>query len=171
MAQVIHHNKSHESMDSEALKPYTLAVISDLKEILKYDSLYQEQVKMFLSRHNFGEPDRLADFVASMTSSKREELQEILETLDIRERLEKSFGAPEKRVGDGQGPGQNLQAGGRGDIGKPKAVFFLREQLKEIQKELGITKDDRTADVEQFRDRLKNLHLGEEAATKIDEEL
>ncbi|MBF0434887.1 MAG: endopeptidase La [Magnetococcales bacterium] len=170
VANVIHHEKAGNKQDIEVIKPYTLAVISSLKEILKYDSLYQEQVKMFLSRHNFGEPDRLADFVASMTSSKREELQEVLETLDIRERLEKVLVLLKKELEMVKVQDKISKQVEEG-ISEHQRHFFLREQLKEIQKELGITKDDRTADVEQFRDRVKNLTLSEEAEKKINDEL
>ncbi|HIJ84182.1 MAG TPA: endopeptidase La, partial [Magnetococcales bacterium] len=170
VAVVVHHEKTSNKMDVEVIKPYTLAVISALKEILKYDSLYQEQVKMFLSRHNFGEPDRLADFVASMTSSKREELQEVLETLDIRERLEKVLVLLKKELEMVKVQDKISKQVEEG-ISEHQRHFFLREQLKEIQKELGITKDDRTADVEQFRERLKKLTLSEEAEKKIHDEL
>jgi ATP-dependent Lon protease len=49
--------------------------------------------------------------------------------------------------------------------------FFLREQLKAIQKELGIAKDDRTAEVDKFKERLKKLTLTEEAQKRVDEEM
>ena len=48
---------------------------------------------------------------------------------------------------------------------------FLREQLKFIQKELGIHKDDRTAEVEKFKQRIENLDIEEGAKTRIDEEM
>jgi len=49
--------------------------------------------------------------------------------------------------------------------------FFLREQLKEIQKELGISKDDRTAELEKFTDRLKDLMVPEATMDTIQEEM
>ncbi|MBF0428240.1 MAG: endopeptidase La [Magnetococcales bacterium] len=170
VVRVIHHDKLSLNLDLDALKPYTMAVISSLKEILKFDSLYQEQVKMFLSRHNFGEPDRLADFVASMTSSKREELQEVLETLNIRERLEKVLALLKKELEMVKMQDKISRQVEEG-ISKNQRQFFLREQLKEIQKELGITKDDRTADMERFRDRVKKLALADEPKKRIEEEL
>ncbi|MBF0382689.1 MAG: endopeptidase La [Magnetococcales bacterium] len=172
VAHVVHHEEPSElsEKDADLLKPYTMAVISTLKEILKYDSLYQEQVKMFLSRHNFGEPDRLADFVASMTSSKREELQEVLETLDIRTRLEKVLSLLKKEL-EMVKLQDKISRQVEESISDNQRQFFLREQLREIQKELGITKDDRTADVDQYRDRLKKLTLTEEVEKKINDEL
>jgi ATP-dependent Lon protease len=49
--------------------------------------------------------------------------------------------------------------------------FFLREQLRAIQKELGIAKDDRTADIDLYRERIAKLTLPALAAKKIDEEM
>ncbi|MEO5348818.1 MAG: endopeptidase La [Magnetococcus sp. YQC-3] len=170
LAIVTHHDKPVAHFDPDILKPYMLAVISTLKEILKYDSLYQEQVKMFLSRHNFSEPERLADFVASMTSSNREELQEVLETLNIRERLEKVLGLLKKEL-EIVKLQDKISKQVEDGISENQRQFFLREQLKEIQKELGITKDDRTADLEKFRERVKKLTLTEEANQKIQDEL
>ncbi|ABK43059.1 ATP dependent PIM1 peptidase, Serine peptidase, MEROPS family S16 [Magnetococcus marinus MC-1] len=170
VAQVTHHNNPVSVVDTDALKPYTMAVINTLKEILKYDSLYQEQVKMFLSRHNFSEPDRLADFVASMTSSSREELQEVLETLPIMARLEKVLTLLKKEL-EVVKLQNKIQRQVEEGIAEHQRQFFLREQLKEIQKELGITKDDRTAEIDRFRERLEKLTLSEEAEQKIEEEL
>ncbi|HCL22863.1 MAG TPA: endopeptidase La, partial [Halomonas sp.] len=49
--------------------------------------------------------------------------------------------------------------------------FFLREQLKVIQRELGISKDDRENDVDTFRNRLESLVVPERVQARIDEEL
>ncbi|MBF0311108.1 MAG: endopeptidase La [Magnetococcales bacterium] len=170
VAHVAHHRIKPGEADPEQFKPYTMAIINTLKEILKYDSLYQEQVRIFLSRHNFGEPDRLADFVASMTSSTRDELQDVLETFPLQQRLEKVLTLLKKElemVKLQEKISKQVEQG----ISEHQRQFFLREQLKEIQKELGITKDDRTADQERFRERMKALTLTEEAENRIEEEL
>ncbi|MES9885496.1 MAG: endopeptidase La, partial [Candidatus Sedimenticola sp. 6PFRAG1] len=49
--------------------------------------------------------------------------------------------------------------------------FFLREQLKSIQQELGLEKDDRTAELDKFRDRLSKLKLTEQAGKRVEEEM
>ncbi len=54
---------------------------------------------------------------------------------------------------------------------KQQREFMLREQLKAIQKELGIAKDDRTAEIDTFRGRLADLRLTAEAAKRVDEEM
>ena len=68
-----------------------------------------------------------------------------------------------------------MQAQIRSDVEKnmteQQRKFFLQEQLKVIQKELGISKDDRTADVEEFEERVERLALSEEAESKVSDEL
>ena len=49
--------------------------------------------------------------------------------------------------------------------------FFLKEQLKEIKKELGLSKDDKESEEEKFRKRMEALTLTEEASERIEEEL
>ena len=49
--------------------------------------------------------------------------------------------------------------------------FFLREQLKAIQKELGLAKDDKTAELDTFNERIAKLTLPEQAKKRIDEEM
>ena len=56
-------------------------------------------------------------------------------------------------------------------VGEHQREFFLKEQLKIIQQELGITKDDRSADAEQFSGRLEGKTLPEQARKRIDEEM
>lgn len=54
---------------------------------------------------------------------------------------------------------------------KQQREFFLREQLKAIQKELGIAKDDRTAEIDRFNERIETLTLTEQASKRIEEEM
>ncbi|MNS59683.1 Lon protease [compost metagenome] len=56
-------------------------------------------------------------------------------------------------------------------IGEHQREFFLKEQLKVIQQELGLTKDDRSADLEQFEQRLEGKTLPDQARKRIDEEM
>ncbi|NQD55617.1 endopeptidase La, partial [Pseudomonas sp. CM25] len=56
-------------------------------------------------------------------------------------------------------------------IGEHQREFFLKEQLKVIQQELGLTKDDRSADLEQFEQRLEGKTLPPQARKRIDEEM
>ena len=84
--------------DMPEIKAYTVAVINTIKELLPLNPLYGEELKYFLNRFGPEDPARLADFAASLTTSNKQELQEVLEKTHIRERMEKvSFESDEIR--------------------------------------------------------------------------
>jgi ATP-dependent Lon protease len=154
----------------EELRAYSLAVINTLKELIPLNPLYSEELKFFLNRFNTNDPSPLADFAASLTTASKEELQEILATAPVLERLKKVIVLIKKELEVAK-----LQTHIRKQVeekmSEHQRKFFLREQLKAIQQELGIAKDDRTADVERFRERLTTRQIPEAALKRIEEEL
>ncbi|WJW74762.1 endopeptidase La [Thiohalobacter sp. IOR34] len=156
--------------DEEQLRAYGIAIINTLKELVPMNPLYSEELKFFLNRFNPNEPAALTDFAASLTTAAGSELQDVLETLSVLERMKKVLVLIKKELEVAK-----LQTQIREQVEKrmteQQRKFFLREQLKEIQKELGIAKDDRTADIERFEARLKDLELPEQARERIDDEL
>lgn len=107
------------------------------------------------------EPERLADVVASHLNLKLTDKQAVLEAVDIKERLnilckilakEKEILELEKKI--------NLRV--RKQMEKTQKEYYLREQLKAIQKELG-EKDDRVAEGEKLRRKIKEAGLPKEA--------
>ncbi len=156
--------------DMPELKAYTVAVINTIKELLPLNPLYAEELKYFLNRFGPDDPARLADFAASLTTSDKSELQEVLEKTHIRERMEKVLVLLKKEVEVARAQMQ-IHKNVEESMEKRQREFLLREQMKAIQKELGIAKDDRTAELDKFRARLNNLTLPEEAGKRIDEEM
>jgi len=154
----------------EELRPHTIALINTIKELLPLNPLYGEELKYFLNRFGPDEPSRLADFAASLTSASKEELQAVLETVPIRERLEKVLLLLKKEVELARAQ-MSIRKQVEASMEKRQREFLLREQMKAIQKELGIAKDDRTAEIERFRERIAALTLPEEARRRIDEEM
>ena len=75
--------------DPDELKAYTLAIISTIKELLRTNPLYGEDVKQYLSRFGPDDSSPLADFGASMTSAPGQELQDVLNTVPLLRRMEK----------------------------------------------------------------------------------
>ena len=159
-----------DQADVEELRAYSLAVINTLKELIPLNPLYSEELKFFLNRFNTHDPSPLADFAASLTTASKEELQEILATAPVLERLKKVIVLIKNELEVAR-----LQTHIRKQVeekmSEHQRKFFLREQLKAIQQELGIAKDDRTADVDRFRERLETRHVPEAAKKRIDEEL
>ncbi|MFK5969060.1 MAG: endopeptidase La [Candidatus Marithrix sp.] len=156
--------------DVEEIKPYVLAVINTIKELLPLNPLYNEELKIFLQRSSPEEPSPLADFAASLTTANKSELQTILGTVNILKRLEKVLILLNKELQQAQAQVE-IRRQVEEKMEKNQREFFLREQLKVIQKELGIEKDDRTAEIDKFSDRLKKLTVPKPARKRIDDEL
>lgn len=118
---------------------------------------------------NVEAPGALADLIASTLNLPLADKQNILETLDVKERLEKVnlFLTKELSVLE---IGTKIQNQVREGIDKSQREYFLREQLKAIQKELG-EKDERSAEIEDLRQRLVQAQLPPEAMKEAEREL
>lgn len=115
------------------------------------------------------EPGRLTDLIASHLALKIEDKQALLDAVDIKERLgklceilgrEMEILELEKKI--------NVRV--RKQMEKTQKEYYLREQLKAIQKELG-EKDDRTAEVEEYRERLREQQLPQDVEDKVNKEI
>lgn len=155
---------------ADELKAYTLAIISAIKELLRTNPLYGEEVKQYLSRFGPDDSSPLADFGAAMTSAPGPELQGVLNTVPLLRRMEKVLILMRKEQEVAR-----LQAEINEEVNdkvqKHQREFFLREQLKVIQRELGMAKDDKTADAERFQGRMAALQPPAPVAEKFEEEL
>lgn len=168
-AQVSYPKDIRTATDKE-YKAYGLAIMNAFRELLPLNPLYSEELRYFLNRYNPEDPEHLADFAAAITTANAEQLQDVLETLDLMERLEKVLALFKHEI-EVTKLQFNIRERVEENLSDQQRDFFLRQQLKEIQKELGIVKDDRTADADLFLERMQDLALTEEAQKKADEEL
>ncbi len=168
-AQVQYLQESEETPSKE-VKAYAMAIINTIKELLPLNPLYVEELRMFLDRFGPEDPSHLADFAASLTTSSSIQLQEVLETIELLPRMEKTLVllANELEMAKTQ---HTIRKSVEERMGKQQREFFLREQLKAIQKELGVAKDDRTVELEKFKQRLEKLQLTDEAERRVKDEL
>ncbi len=151
-------------------KAFAMAIINTLRELIPLNPLYGEELRFFLDRFSPNEPSALTDFAASLTTAKADELQKVLETLNIRRRMQQVLVLLKKDLDVAK-----LQSKIRDSVDdkmdEQQRKFFLKEQLKAIQKELGIAKDDRTADHDRFLERMEKLTIPKASMKKIDEEM
>ncbi len=154
----------------DEIKAYAMAVISAIKELVPTNPLYGEELKQYLQRFSPNDPGPLADIGAALTTARGQDLQGVLDEVDLLPRLQRVLPILKKEI-EVVRLQSELQQEVNEKIQKHQREFFLREQLKIIQKELGITKDDKTSDADTFRDRLQGKTLPEEARQRIDEEL
>jgi ATP-dependent Lon protease len=115
------------------------------------------------------EPGRLSDLIAAHLTLKIEDKQALLEAIDIKERLQRlcDILGREMEVLELE---KKISTRVRKQMEKTQKEYYLREQMKAIQKELG-DKDDKTADTDEYRSKLKDMELPEEIAEKILKEI
>jgi len=155
---------------SDELKAYSISIISTIKELLKLNPLFKEELQIFLGHSDFTEPGKLADFAVALTTASREELQEVLETFDVQGRIDKALILLKKELDLSilqHSINQKIDA----TISKSQKDFFLKEQLKTIKKELGIEKEDKVVDREKFETRLKERKVPPDVLKVINDEM
>jgi ATP-dependent Lon protease len=118
---------------------------------------------------NVDDPGKLADLAVANMGLKVEQAQEILEIIDPIARIKRINEALGKEI-ELLSMQQKIQQDVRGEIDKTQREYFLREQLKAIQRELGDT-DDRAEDIRELRDKLKAAKMPEKADKEADKQL
>jgi len=109
---------------------------------------------------NITDPGRLADFIASSLSTlSTETKQQVLATLDVRARLDLLNRLLIKEL-EVLELGSKIQSQVQSEVGKNQRDYFLREQLKAIQKELG-EGDDQTREIDELREKIEAAGLPE----------
>ncbi|WP_295163196.1 endopeptidase La [uncultured Brachyspira sp.] len=161
-------NPFHNEKEAKEIKAYTRALLSEVKSISKNNPLFTEEMR--LTMVNVDDPGKLADFVTSMLNMERSSQQEILETFDIRERLEKVhlLLQKEREISEIQ---QKIQGSINAKVQKQQREYFLKEQLKEIKKELGYDSDPKQRDIEKYNKILEELNVSEEVKERMEKEI
>jgi len=169
-AKVEYITETGEEKSEDELKAFSVSIINLIKELVQLNPLFKEELGLLMGRINLKDPATLADFAASMTTASGKELQEILETKNIKIRIEKALYLlrHELEVAKLQ---VKISQRVEDRMSQQQREFFLREQLKEIKKELGITKEGSESETDKYEARIKKLKLSEEAKERIDEEL
>ena len=131
---------------SKKISPETLSAVSDITE-----------------------PGRLADVISSHMPFKIKDKQEILETIEVVARLEKllSFLTSEREVLELE---RKISQRVKKQMEKTQKEYYLREQMKAIQKELG-DKEGRAAEIEEMRKQSADLELPEKVREKVNKEI
>ncbi|GIO34722.1 MULTISPECIES: endopeptidase La [Paenibacillus] len=131
---------------SKKVTPETLAAVSDIEE-----------------------PGRLADVITSHLSLKIKDKQEILETIDVGKRLEKLLDIlnNEREVLELE---RKINQRVKKQMEKTQKEYYLREQMKAIQKELG-EKEGRAGEVEELREQMAKQELPERVKEKVEKEI
>jgi ATP-dependent Lon protease len=153
--------------DAKELEALGRTVVSQFEQYIKLNKKIAPEV--LVSLNQIEEPSKLADTVASHLNLKIAEKQELLETPRVGERLERVFGHMESEIGVLQVE-KRIRNRVKRQMEKTQREYYLNEQLKAIQKELGEGEDgkDETAELEA---KIKKTKLSKEAREKAMGEL
>ena len=158
-----------ETDDDVKLKAYAMNIVSLLQDILPLSPLYSDEMRQYLLRFDQSDPSLLADCAASVSNADSKVLQDILETYDVLTRLEKSQKLLKKELKAAKLK-ENIKSSVSDRLTKRQKEFVLKEQLKEIQKELG-TRADSSTEADEFVERMKKLNPPELVQKRFEKEI
>ncbi|WP_177564344.1 endopeptidase La [uncultured Phascolarctobacterium sp.] len=115
------------------------------------------------------DPGRVADMIAGYLSINVEEKQQLLEAIDVKERMNKLYSYLCKEL-EIAGLEKNISQQVRKQIEQNQKEYYLREQMKAINKELG-EGDERQAEIDEYKRQMAELELPAEVVEKINKEL
>ncbi len=150
------------------LKAWTRQLITETKKLSKGNPLFTEEMR--LNMVNIDQSGKMADFIASIINIDRRQQQRILETLNVRRRMERVLVhiKKEQQVLQMQ---EKIQSRVNSKLEKNQRDYFLREELKYIQQELGLTSDPKTATYQKLEKKISSLNLEGEVLEAVTNEL
>jgi ATP-dependent Lon protease len=157
-----------EEDDTSEVKALTRALISEMKQISENNPLFSEEMR--LNMINIDHPGKIADFIASILNIDKTEQQKILEILNVRKRMEQVlvFIKKEQELLRIQ---KKIQKEINEKIEKSQRDYFLKEELKAIKNELGMTTDAKSSEYQRFKERLDEFKFEGEIKEAVDQEL
>ncbi|MBO5590731.1 MAG: endopeptidase La [Acidaminococcaceae bacterium] len=162
--ELIPTDRPEEGMELEALRRI---VISEFEKwVLSGKKISPEILLSFKDNPNAG---IVADTIAGYLDVDLEKRQELLETVPVKDRLEKLYGLLHKEMAISELE-KSIAKKVHQNIEKNQKEYYLREQLKVINKELG-DEEDVHAEAQEYRERIKTLPLPEEVVTGLNKEV
>src|SRR5271165_1755368 len=156
-----------QNTDAKELEALGRTVVSQFEQYIKLNKKIAPEV--LVSLNQIDEPSKLADTVASHLNLKIGEKQELLEIPRVNERLERVFGHMESEIGVLQVE-RRIRNRVKRQMEKTQREYYLNEQLKAIQKELGEGEDGQDENAE-LEEKIKKTRLSKEAREKAVAEL
>ena len=169
-------------------EPYLVARVEPLEDIVEEDkemealtrSLSDQFIKMIsmsaslpdelkIAVMNIEHPGRLADMIASHLSISVHEKEEILEAVKVKERLKKVNTLISKEM-EVLELAKKIQGQVKSELDKGQKEYYLRQQLKAIQDELGET-DERTVEVQELKQKITQAKMPPEVLKEAEREL
>lgn len=157
-----------EEDDTFQVKALTRALISEMKEISENNPMFSEEMR--LNMVNIDHPGKIADFIASILNVEKDDQQKILETVNVRQRMEQVlvFIKKEQELLRIQ---KKIQNEINERVEKNQRDYFLREEMKSIQEELGTDAEGNVNDYKKFKEKIDALAFEGEIKESVESEL
>ena len=159
---------------SPVIKAVTSEIVNVFKDVAGLNPLFRDQISTFSMSQSAGniveEPGKLADFAAAVSAGEIRELQDVLETMDVEERLSKALMVLKKELMNAQLQNK-ISKDVENKIQKRQREYWLMEQMKGIRRELGIESDGKEKLVEKFKEKADKLAMPEAVQKVFKEEL
>ena len=166
LVDVLEHQDVQLSGDLE-LEALRRSVMEVFDEYIKANPKVAPETLITVS--DIDDTSRFADVIASNLTIKIEEKQEILSLFDVKERMEKIFEILSREL-EILEIERKINSRVRKQIDKSQKEYYLREQLKAIQRELG-EKEGHGEEIEQYTEKLSKLEVPDEVKEKVEKEL
>ncbi|KAL8684555.1 MAG: hypothetical protein Q9218_008240, partial [Villophora microphyllina] len=156
------------------IKAVTSELVNVFKDVANLNHLFRDQISTFSMSQSAGnileEPGKLADFAAAVSQGEIRELQDVLETMNVQERLSKALMVLKKELMNAQLQNK-ISKDVESKIQKRQREYWLMEQMKGIRRELGIESDGKDKMVEKFKEKANKLAMPEAVKKVFEEEL
>ena len=157
-----------EEDNTAEVKALTRALISEMKQISENNPLFSEEMR--LNMINIDHPGKIADFITSILNIDKAEQQKILEMANVRKRMEQVlvFIKKEQELLRIQ---KRIQKEINEKIEKSQRDYFLKEELKAIKTELGMTTDAKSSEYQRFKEKIDTFKFEGEIKEAVEQEL
>jgi len=157
-----------EEDNTREVKALTRALLSEMKQISENSPLFSEEMR--LNMINIDHPGKIADFISSILNIDKTEQQKILEILNVRKRMEQVlvFIKKEQELLRIQ---KKIQREINEKIEKSQRDYFLKEELKAIKTELGMTTDAKSSDHQRFKEKFDAFKFEGEVKEVVEQEM
>jgi len=162
-----HSQLSEKTADTEESSALMRAVVEQFDGYVKLNRKIPSETVGTVSA--ITDPGHLADAVAAQLSIKLEDKEQLLELTDVTERLEKVFSLMEGEIGMLQME-RKIRNRVKRQMEKTQREYYLNEQMKAIQRELGDQENERD-EITELEEKIANTPMSEEARTKAEGEV
>ena len=161
----------NDEIDTAARKEIhalTRAIVTDMRQVMENNPLFNDELK--LNMMNIDNPGKIADFIASILNIDRDTQQEILSLVKVKERMLRVLLCIKREL-ELLKIQRKITREINEKIEKSQREYFLREELKAIQQELGMPTDAKQSEYLRLSERFKEFQLSGEAAERVEQEL